>query len=171
LHVGLRFVTGAPAREFANFLASPANNYDLVWISAPMFRFSVTTPTGRPDWRFLPVVFIFGLAVTAGGVHWLTSGQIEIRAGKSRSRAVAQPAYENTAPQSEPGAVAGRITSSNLLYYPLCTAWVSLGTAMIVLPLLAFFRGQFYARLAAYCCAALLLLTAVTVGAALWSGS
>ena len=128
-----------------------------------MFKFSVTTTTGRPDWRFLPFVFIFGLAVTAGGVYWLKSGQIEIRSGKSRSRQVS--------PQSEPGAVAGRITSQNLLYYPLCTAWVSLGTAMIVLPLLAFFRGrELYARLAAYCCAALLLLTAVTVGAALWSG-
>jgi hypothetical protein len=128
-----------------------------------MFSFSVTPATGRPDWRFLPIVFIFGLAVTAGGVHWLTSGQIEIRSGGSRSRAVS--------PQSEPGAVAGRITPQNWLYYPLCTSWVGLGTAMIVLPLLAFFRGQLYARLAAYCCAALLLLTAVTVGAALWSGS
>jgi hypothetical protein len=127
-----------------------------------MFSFSVTPSTGRPDWRFLPVVFIFGLAVTAGGAHWLTSGQIEIRAAKSRSRALL--------PQTEPRAVAGRITPQNLLYYPLCTAWVGLGTAMIVLPLLAIFRGQFYARLAAYCCAALLLLTAVTVGAALWSG-
>lgn len=127
-----------------------------------MFKFSVTPATGRPDWRFLPVVFIFGLAVTVGGVHWLTSGQIEIRAAKSRSRALL--------PQTEPGAVAGRITSQSWLYYPLCTAWVGLGTAMIVLPLLAFFRGQFYARLAAYCCAALLLLAAVTVGAALWSG-
>jgi hypothetical protein len=116
-------------------------------------------------------VFIFGLAMTAGDVRWLTSGQIEIRAGESRSRQVAQPAYKNTMPQSEPGAVAGRITPQSWLYYPLCTAWVSLGTAMIVLPLLAFFRGQqLYARLAAYCCAALLLLTAVTVGAALWSG-
>jgi hypothetical protein len=129
-----------------------------------MFKFSVTPATGRPDWRFLPIVFIFGLAVTAGGVYWLKSGQIEIRSGESRSRAAM--------PQSEPGAVAGRITPQSLLYYPLCTFWVGLGTAMIVLPLLAFFRGQqLYARLAAYCCAALLLLTAVTVGAALWTGS
>jgi hypothetical protein len=135
------------------------------------FRFSVTPATGRPDWRFLLFVFVFGLATTGGGVHWLTSGQIEIRSAKSRSRQVAQPADKNTAPQSEPGAVAGRITSQNLLYYPLCAACVGLGTAMIVLPLLAFFRGQeLYARLAAYSCAALLLLTAVTVGAALWSG-
>ena len=128
-----------------------------------MFSFSVTPATGRPDWRFLLFVFVFGLAMTAGGVHWLTSGQIEIRSGASRSRQVM--------PQSEPGAVAGRITSANLLYYPLCTSWVGLGTAMIVLPLLAFFsRREIFARLAAYCCAALLLLAAVTVGAALWSG-
>ena len=128
-----------------------------------MFSFSVTPATGRPDWRFLLFVFVFGLAMTAGGVYWLKSGQIEIRAAKSRSRALL--------PQSEPGVVAGRITSHNLLYYPLCTSWVGLGTAMIVLPLLAFFsRREIFARLAAYCCAALLLLTAVTVGAALWPG-
>ena len=129
-----------------------------------MFKFSIDTgpTTGRPDWRILLFMCLFGLGMTAGGYQWLSSGKIEIRAGQSSRRQTAsQP----------PGDVEGRIDSADWLYYPLCVSWVGLAAAIVVLPIIAFFTQQhFYARLATFCCVALLLLACVTVGAALWSG-
>ena len=52
-----------------------------------MFRFSIDIgpTTGRPDWRILLFMFLFGLGMTAGGYQWLSSGKIEIRAASAGS--------------------------------------------------------------------------------------
>ena len=118
--------------------------------------------TNRPDKRFLIFVLIFGIVGTAAGIRWLASGSIEIRQG-SPNRIVTSAASEKPA--------VGKIVRGDVLYYPLCLAWIGLGSAMIALPALAFFTSrELYARLAAYCCVGILLLGFATVAAALWSG-
>ena len=119
--------------------------------------------TDRPDKRFLIAALIFGIAATGAGVQWLSAGEIVIRGGRPRSRSVSvQPSSQE---------VAGRIQRGDLLYYPLCSAWITLGTSMITNSIMAFFTARvLYAKLSAYSLAAVLPLGFTTVAAAIWSG-
>jgi hypothetical protein len=124
--------------------------------------------SNQPDKRFLIVVLVFGVVGTLAGVRWLSSGSIVIREGKTQVGVAAgarPPAARGNSP------VAGIIQREDLLYYPLCIAWIGLGTSMITLPALWLCcRNEVYARLSAYSCLAILLLGFATVAAALWSG-
>ena len=120
--------------------------------------------TDRPNKLFLMVALIFGVVVTAAGTRWLAVGEIAIREGDSSSRSVAaQPVSQK---------VAGRIVSTDLLYYPTCAAWIGLGASLVVLSTTAFFTARvLYAKLTAYALASVLPLGFGTVAAAIWWGT
>jgi hypothetical protein len=131
------------------------------------FRFEFSRNETKPDHRFLFVILLFGLLGAGAGIHWLTSGSIVIRQGKTRAgRATAaapQPAHNAPA--------AGKIEPGDLAYYPLCAAWISLGTTMLVLSTVAIFSTNLiFTRLAAWTAPAILALAFTTVGLALWYG-
>ena len=122
------------------------------------------------DKRFLMIAaLIFGVLGSAAGINWLTSGSIVIRQRGIRigvGGGDARPVPQGNAP------VAGTIGPGNVLYYPLCVAWIGLGASMIGLAALSFFTGRtFFLKLSAYSCLAFLLLGFGTVAAALLSGT
>jgi hypothetical protein len=123
--------------------------------------------TGPPDKRFLIAVLVFGIVGTGAGFNWLSVGRIVIRQGSTR---VGVGPLPRPNPQ-EKGWVAGVIEGDDLLYYPLCLAWVALGVSMVTLTALGYFSAnELFLKLAAYSCVGVLLLGFGTVAAALWSG-
>lgn len=120
----------------------------------------------RQDHRlFLIGTLVFGIVANAAAIRWVRLGSIEIRQGESTGRG------EAPSPDQAKTPVVGRIESTDLLFYPLCAAWLMLATSMIVFPICTFFSlREIYTRLTSYCAAALLLLGFATVAAAYWYG-
>jgi hypothetical protein len=124
----------------------------------------------QPDQRFLIVVLVFGIAATAAGGYWLKSGSIEIRTKRTRV-GVGSSGPTPPATRQHKGPVMGRIEAADLAFYPLCLTWLVLGLSMIVLPVAAYVsRNLLFFRLAAFTCAAILLLGLTTVALAAWYG-
>ena len=113
-------------------------------------------------------VFVFGILGASAGVYWLSTGNIVIRQGESYSG----PRARGPRPVPRPDApVAGSIGAGNVIFYPLCLAWIGLGVAMVALSALAVVRSQvLYFVLSALSCLAFLLLAFGTVAAAIWLG-
>jgi hypothetical protein len=120
----------------------------------------------KHDSWFLIAVLVFGVLGICVGGRWIAEGSIVIRKGGTRVGRAATP------PRPAPkGAVAGTIESSDLLFYPICLAWISLGLTMLTMLSLAIFtRNLIFYRLAAYSLASVLVLGFSTVAAALWYG-
>ena len=131
------------------------------------FKFEFSRNDTKPDHRFLFVILLFGILGTGAGIHWLSSGSIVIRGGNTRvGRAAAAPQQTHAE-----GPAAGKIESSDLAYYPLCAAWISLGITMLVLSTVAIFSTNLiFTRLSAWTAPAILALAFTTVGVALWYG-
>src|SRR4051794_31627713 len=95
-----------------------------------------TPASDQPDRRFLIAVLVFGIVGTAAGIRWLSSGSIVIRGGGARI------GVGGGLPHHVPhgnARVAGTIRGDQVLYYPLCGAWIALGTSMVTLAALASF--------------------------------
>lgn len=119
----------------------------------------------RQDHRiFLIVTLVFGLVASAASIRWVNLGSIEISKAEHARGGAPSPAQGKMP-------VVGRVESTDLLFYPLCGAWLMVATSMIIFPVCAFFSSQeIFTRLTSYCAAALLLLGFVTVAAAYWYG-
>src|SRR5262249_10042376 len=67
--------------------------------------------------------------------------------------------------------VAGSIGGNDVVYHPLCVAWIALGVSMVALAVFSFFSSNvMHHNLAALSCLAFWLLAVGTLAAALWSG-
>jgi hypothetical protein len=123
--------------------------------------------TGQQDRRFLIAVLVFGIVGTAAGARWLHTGEIVIRKGTARAGrgGGAVPV------QSSQGPVSGRIGADQLLFYPVCLTWITLGVSMIALSVICFFSSRvLFWKLSSFSCLGVLVLGFATVGAAYLSG-
>ena len=139
------------------------------------FGFEPAPKASKADKRWVILaVFVFGILEVCAGFHWLSTGKIVIRKGESYSGPASSSGRRAAAPQpaSRPDApIAGSITSGNLLFYPLCAAWILLGVSMVALAALcAFNSNALFFILSGFSCLALLLLAFGTVAAAIWLG-
>jgi len=133
------------------------------------FRFEPAPKSSRADKRWaILAVLVFGIVGVCVGSYWLSTGEIVIRRGDAHSgrrAAVVRPAARPDAP------VAGRIASANVVFYPLCAAWIGLGLSMVVLAAVTALRP--YALcfiLSGLACLAFLLLAFGTVATAICLG-
>ncbi len=142
--------------------------------SRARFSFEPAPRASRSDkfWLVI-VVFVFGLLGTSAGFHWVSTGNIVIRQGESYSgprAGASRVAAPRPAPRPD-APVAGSISSGNVLFYPLCAAWIGLGAAMVALSALSVLSSKvLYRVLPALSCLAFLLLGFATVAAAIWLG-